>query len=116
MEISGAWHIFLFGCLGGVAIELLRWWKLRESLEFPIYSKKPAYWALTVAMIVVGGLIALAYGIEKTNAILAMNLGASAPAIIGSLATQPKNTGTERNISGPSSPPSRLRTFLAFGR
>ena len=122
MEISGPGLIFLFGCFGGAAIELLRWWKLRESLEFPVYARRAAYWFLTIAMIVVGGLITMAYGIEKTNAILAMNVGASAPAIIGALATKPKSaTGpAELNYGAhtrtPGSTSGRLRTFLAFGR
>jgi hypothetical protein len=118
MEISGAALIFVFGCLGGAAIELLRWWKLREGLELPAYARKPAYWFLTIAMIIVGGLIAMAYGTGKTNAILAMNLGASAPAIIGALATKPKGAGTGDEQSFGGSPPTleRLRSFLAFGR
>ena len=97
MEISGAKLVFLFGCLGGAAIELLRWWKLRQSLDFPAYARKPFYWILTVAMIVVGGLIATAYGTGPTTAILAANLGASAPAIIGSLAMEPKKSTLLKN-------------------
>ena len=115
MEISGSLQIFLFGCLGGSLIELLRWWKLRESLEFPNYCKKPAYWCLTLAMITAGGLIAVAYGTGTTKAILAMNLGASTPAIIGTLATQPKASGSERSFSGSAPMRSKVRTFLGFG-
>lgn len=33
MEISGAKMIFLFGCLGGISIELLRWWKYVKTLS-----------------------------------------------------------------------------------
>jgi hypothetical protein len=118
MEISGATQIFLFGCAGGAALELLRWWKLRESLDFPVYVRKVTYWCLTIAMIVAGGLIAIAYGTAATNAILAMNLGAATPAIIGALATQPKTTGEAdaRNFDGAAPARSRLRDFLAFGR
>jgi hypothetical protein len=118
MEISGEKLIFLFGCLGGVAVEVLRWFKLRESDKLPVYAQKPGYWVITVVMILIGGVIAIAYGTGKTTAILAMNLGASAPAIIGSLATQPKNTnGAEaRPFLGTATPTSRrLRSFLAFG-
>ncbi len=80
MEITGGWMIYLFGCVGGVAVELLRWWKLRESLEFPVFVRKPTYWILTILMILLGGVVAIAYGMEKSTAILSMNLGASAPA------------------------------------
>lgn len=118
MEISGTGQIFMFGCAGGAVLELLRWWKLRESLDFPVYARKPTYWFLTVAMILAGGLIAIAYGTRATNAILAMNLGASTPAIIGALATRPKNIrdGEERNFDGSLPVGNRLRAFLAFGR
>lgn len=122
MEVSGAQVTFLFGCAGGLALELLRWWKLRESDQFPEFSKRWIYWALTIAMIIMGGLIAVAYGTDSTNAVLAMNLGASAPAIIGALATPPKGTqggthskGFDGRQSGNTGGPSRLRRFLAFG-
>ncbi len=119
MEISGAGPIFLFGCLGGIAIELLRWWKLRESIEFPIYARKWTYWCLTIAMILAGGLIAVAYGTDPKSALLAMNLGASTPAIIGTLAAQSAQSKTganEKSFSGPGPGRNRLRNFIAFGR
>jgi hypothetical protein len=116
MEISGAGPIFLFGCLGGIAIELLRWWKLRESIEFPVYARKWTYWFLTIAMILAGGLIAVAYGTDPKSALLAMNLGASTPAIIGTLAAQSKTGANERSFSGPRPGRARLRNFIAFGR
>jgi predicted cobalt transporter CbtA len=116
MEISGAGPIFLFGCLGGLAVELLRWWKLRESIEFPVYAHKGTYWFLTIVMIVAGGLIAIAYGTENRNALLAMNLGASTPAILGALATQPKTGASEKSFGGSAPGRNRLRNFIAFGR
>ena len=116
MEISGAKLIFLFGCLGGFALELLRWWKLRESIDWPVYSRKPTYWLLTIAMIAMGGLIAVAYGTKTTSAILAMNVGAAAPAIIGALATPPSKDGPDqKSLDGSERAPRRLRRFLAFG-
>lgn len=118
MEISGASAIFLFGCAGGALLELLRWWKLRESPEWPIYARKVAYWLVTFAMIVAGGLVAIAYGTGQTTAILAMNLGASTPAIIGALAAQPPKAdgAAEAGFGGPAQVRGRLRNFLAFGR
>lgn len=119
MQIAGAQSIFFFGCLGGLCLELLRWWKLRESLDFPAYSRRPVYWALTVAMILAGGLIAVAYGAGPTNALQAMNIGAAAPAIIGALASPPKDPGLPggHRFAGPGdlSNVNRLRRFLSFG-
>ena len=69
-------------------------------------------------MILMSGCIAVAYGTKSANAILAMNLGASAPAIIGALATPPKTDGADaRGFDGPENVPARrrLRQFLAFG-
>lgn len=117
MEITGTGQIYLFGCLGGAVVELLRWWKLRESDVFPAYAGRPVYWLLTVAMIGVGGLVAIVYGTESMSAVMAMNLGGSAPALLGALAKQPKGVGAdELNFDGKASNTSRLRAFFAFGR
>lgn len=117
MDISGARLVFLFGCAGGACLELLRWWKVRDSVDFPTYAGKPTYWVITIAMILAGGFIAAVHGTGPTTAVLAMNLGASAPAIIGAFATPPReeNPGQERTIDGPRQPrPNRVRKFLAF--
>jgi hypothetical protein len=78
MQVTGSWTIFLFGCGGGACLELLRWWKVRESENFPDYASRPAYWILTFAMIIAGGVLAVVYGAGPTNAIQAMNIGAAA--------------------------------------
>jgi len=108
--------IFLFGCAGGACLELLRWWKLRESPNFPNYASKPVYWVLTILMILAGGLIVILYGPGPTNAIQVMNIGAAAPAIIGALAAEPRDyTGGTRRLDGSTPLGSRIRQFLAFG-
>ncbi len=116
MTISGAGQVFVFGCLGGMLLELLRWWKLRTSVQFPVYARAPLYWLLTLAMIIAGGAIAAVYGSGTTSAILAMNVGASAPAIIGALAAPPdKMSGASKGFSGSGKTGKRIRSFLAFG-
>ena len=77
---------FLLGVLGGAFGELLKWWNLRESNNWPDYAKGLRYWILTGAMILVGGLLAAAYKIDSSNALLAINVGLSAPLIIKGLA------------------------------
>jgi len=132
MQISGVW-VFVFGCFGGSLLELLRWWKIRESPDLPAYWNKKFYWLLTFAMIAAGGLIATAYGSGPVNAIQAMNIGASAPALIGALFAEPRTSkdadrtsdgadtrkfegGETDKLGGRAGSPSgRLRRFLAFG-
>ena len=109
MEVDGFLLVFLIGCFGGVVVELYKWWQLRES--FPTYVASWFYWGVTVAMILVGGVVAALYGTKDVNAILAVNIGASAPAIIRTLATTVPNPPAP-NPPAPPSPPSALN-FLS---
>jgi hypothetical protein len=88
MDISGLAQVFGLGALGGALVELLRWWKIRESARFPIYAARAGYWVITGLMICAGGVMAILYGLDQHNAAALINIGASAPAIIGALATK----------------------------
>lgn len=87
---------FWWGIAGGLAAEVLHWWRLFRnasagaSPNFPVYARSPIYWILTVVLIGFGGVLVAAYSSSGTelSAILALNLGASAPLILQSLATQ----------------------------
>ena len=79
MTISGLLPIFLVGCFGGAAGELLKWYQLRESPNLPDYAHRPIYWVITAAVIVAGGVLAVLYGVDAKNAILVFNVGLSAP-------------------------------------
>ena len=67
-------------------------------------------------MILAGGAIAIAYGTSPRNALLAMNIGAATPAIIGTLATQPRSDKNLLSFDGSTPRGNRVRNFLAFGR
>jgi hypothetical protein len=86
-------HEFCYGVLGGFLAELFGMWKLRQELKesLPAYLRSWFYWLMTVLMIGSGGLVALVYvksGISLSP-IVAVNIGASAPLIIGSLTAAP---------------------------
>jgi hypothetical protein len=87
MQISGFGQVFLAGAFGGLLIEILRWWKLRDAPELPAYRKSLFYWMITMVMICVGGVLATLYGIDDRNALMVVNLGASAPALVGAFAS-----------------------------
>jgi hypothetical protein len=83
---------FLYGIIGGFAAEFFGLWKLRHQAthEFPAWLKRPFYWVMTVVMIVIGGgLVALYIRSDiSLTPILAVNVGASAPLIIGTFVGQ----------------------------
>lgn len=106
MKLTGFLAVFLAGCFGGVLMELLKWYNLRDSPHLPHYIKRPRYWICTAAMILAGGLLTTFYGIKDVEALLAVNVGASAPLLISSLARSfPQNLPAERSVlSKPATP------------
>jgi len=83
---------FLWGIAGGIFAELLGWFKLRTQApeDLPLQMKSMYYWLVTVIMICAGGILVTAYlrSDVKVNAIMALNIGASAPLILGALVSQ----------------------------
>jgi hypothetical protein len=82
----------LIGICGGIAAELVRWHSLRFTLHkgLPDWSKSPLYWIVTIGMAIAGGGLVYLYILSGTNIspFLALNIGASAPLLIGKLAEQ----------------------------
>ncbi len=77
------------GLLGGILAELLDLFKLRRvpASSRPIWLKDPFYWTLSILMMPVGGILVdiyLASGFDL-KALLAVNVGASAPLILETL-------------------------------
>lgn len=85
MVLNGFLAVFGVAVLGGLTLELYKWWQLRESEAFPVYAKKPKYWVITALMVLAGGGLAALYGTDDVEAILAFNIGLSSPAIIRAL-------------------------------
>ena len=81
----------LLGLAGGCASEALKWYRIREELHkgVPAYAKSWLYWTVTGIMATMGGLLVFAYQVSdevSLSPILALNIGASAPLILGTLA------------------------------
>lgn len=80
-----------FGCgvFGGALAELLGWFRLRQQAP-PDFVKSPFYWLVTALMVLAGGGLVVIYvtsGFE-IKPVLAVNIGASAPLLIASLAAR----------------------------
>ncbi len=117
MIISNVYLMYVVGCGGAALVELLRWWKLRENVNFPTYWKSGAYWLITIVMVLASGFIAIAYGTEPKNAIELLHLGATAPAVIGAFfhGSQNRTAAATRRFDGASPASRRLVEFLGFG-
>ena len=90
----------VLGFVGGLLAELLRWFDLRYTLYqgLPDWSKAKLYWGITCLMACAAALLVYVYAISgtKLNPILALNIGASAPLLLGKLIQQspPINPGS----------------------
>jgi lipid-A-disaccharide synthase-like uncharacterized protein len=84
--------VAIVGCFGGLAAELVQWFAIRHSLhrKLPAWARARAYWVVTLLMAVAGGALVFVYHISGTRMtpILALNVGASAPLLLGKLAQQ----------------------------
>jgi hypothetical protein len=92
--VNGFVSVFLCGLFGGFAVECVRWYGLRNSENFGRYKKPSRYWIVTIGMMITGGILAVFYGVDNVSAIMAANIGASAPALI---------TAAEKSQPSPSS-------------
>lgn len=92
MNLSLLDHTLVWGMAGGMFPEILKWFRMRETLHvaIPDYAKGLSYWVATAAMVVAGGILAVAYEDQDVtiDRILAINIGASAPLVIKELLGQ----------------------------
>ena len=88
-------ELVTWGILGGLGAEVLRWFRIRDDLYkgVPEFAKSWLYWIITLVMVGFGGALVQMYenlGDVKLNRLLAFNIGASAPLIIGSITSTSK--------------------------
>jgi len=88
----GLFEGFLYGLLGGLLSEVLGLFRLRQQRPetLPEWLSSWFYWATTLLMVAAGGLLVVIYlrsGIA-VQPILAVNVGASAPLLIGTVLGQ----------------------------
>jgi hypothetical protein len=83
LVLNGVWPVWGAGAFGGLVSELYQLYKTRGKKAGRHYSVLD--WAVTIAMIPVAGAITALYGVSNVSGLLAMQLGASAPLIIGRL-------------------------------
>jgi hypothetical protein len=107
---------FLYGVIGGILGELLKWYALRESANLPTYLRSVFYWVITVLMVLAGGGLALLQGVDPSNPWLGINVGITAPLILKAFASavpvQPPSQGGV-SFEPKSAPPPNLVNFYA---
>lgn len=87
-----AWH-FAAPFVGGVALEAVYWYELREKLTATKYRKmlrSLSYWLPTVAMILAGAAVALFWAASKSKDPTSFELlvaGAAAPSLLKNAVT-----------------------------
>lgn len=83
------YETFLWGLFGGLGAEVSVVFALRHQgpKDFPHWLKSWTYYVVALVMAIVGGVIAVAHASSGTalNAILALQIGASAPLILRKL-------------------------------
>lgn len=81
---------FLLGFLGSASVELVTCFHFYQSESpFPARYRKKGFWAVRLLIAAAAGGLVLAYS-TKDNPLLAINIGASAPAILLTLADDVK--------------------------
>lgn len=78
-------EVFVYGCGGAFAAEVLHWAALRKKKNFPSYWRSPFYWIVTVLLVLLGGVVAHAWSVSLASPIsimMALVVGFSAPALL----------------------------------
>lgn len=85
----------VFGIIGGMLGEVVTIIELRQTAtsDWPIWAKMRSYWMLTGVRVLIGGLLVFVHqnsgAMFTNNALLAVNIGATAPLVIKQFRTTP---------------------------
>ena len=85
--------IFLWAAGGSLALEIVTLYneiKAERATGLPRYYQNPAFWMVRLLVTVIAGMLAIAE--RATNPLLAINIGAAAPAILQSLVNPPRTS------------------------
>lgn len=81
------YHLIYWGLIGGIAPEFIAFYKLRKkpTIQLPAHYHRVFFWTITFLMIVAGGGLVYLYTVSGAvlTQMLAVNIGATAPLIIG---------------------------------
>lgn len=86
MALDSDFAVFGVGIAGGIANEILHWWGLREHPQLPQYATRPLYWAVTLAMMLLGGGLAWLQLGGHADGLIAFQIGLAAPMVLQKLA------------------------------
>lgn len=81
-------QMFLWACMGSVAIEIQSAYRSLQTSGIPRYYRKPLFWIVRVLLAMIGGGLTVAYDIHQP--LLAINIGAATPIILGTLTSLSK--------------------------
>src|SRR5258706_3775242 len=93
MEVSG-YEVFLWGVAGPVLMELVKIAGWRDLRKVTIGYTNPIYIVSTVALLILGGVVAWLNGTDHVPVMRAVQLGIGAPAILAGYATASRKPGS----------------------
>ena len=80
------WGAFAFSCVGALAVQILHWLSVARRGRWPEYSKSIIHWVLTVAFVLIAGVIGVAVFYNRPfDPLLGIQTGGSAPLLIKQL-------------------------------
>lgn len=83
------WQVFLAGAAGPFLVEIGKFATARNRKRALQRLTEPSYWAVTIALLLLGGCVALMYGIEPQGVpvLRAAHLGAAGPLLVSAWAS-----------------------------
>ena len=87
------YEVFFIGCVGAIAPEILRLYKLRNSLRF---TWSWAYVLISIVFVLLGGFVA--YILEPSNNYAAFYSGVGTPFIINAITKETQGVATPQEI------------------